>query len=115
MFITEAYAQAEPGVGGGAGAERVAAALRLVLRTPRIKAVLVNIFGGITLCDEVAQGIVSALDEVESGVPLVVRLVGTNEQRGREILSGSAHQLVAVGTLAEAARKVTAMAHGKAA
>jgi succinyl-CoA synthetase beta subunit len=100
-------------VGGGASAERVAVAIRLVLRTPGIKAVLVNIFGGITLCDEVAQGIVSALDGAKSRVPLVVRLVGTNEERGLEILNDSEHQLTFAGTLAEAARKVVAVAGGE--
>ena len=97
-------------VGGGADAGRVAAALRLVLSTVGIKAVLINIFGGITLCDEVARGIVAALDEIRPCVPLVVRLVGTNEERGHEILNRSGHQLIVAGTLAEAARKVVAVA-----
>jgi succinyl-CoA synthetase beta subunit len=100
-------------VGGGANADRVAVALRLVLGTPGIKAVLVNIFGGITLCDEVAQGIVAALGEVETHVPLVVRLVGTNEERGHEILNASGYRLVGADTLAEAARKVVAVAGGE--
>ena len=100
-------------VGGGADAERVAVALRLVLGTPGIKAVLVNIFGGITHCDEVAQGIVTALGEVETRVPLVVRLVGTNEERGREILDESGYRLLSADTLAEAARKVVAVAGGE--
>jgi succinyl-CoA synthetase beta subunit len=97
-------------VGGGASAERVAAATRLVLRTPGIRAVLVNIFGGITLCDEVARGVVTALDEAEARVPVVVRLVGTNEERGQQILSESRHHLLSADTLADAAKTVVAVA-----
>jgi succinyl-CoA synthetase beta subunit len=100
-------------VGGGADAARVAVALRLVLGAPGIKAVLVNIFGGITHCDEVARGIVTALGEVEPRVPLVVRLVGTNEEQGREILDDSGYRLIGAATLAEAARKVVAAAGGE--
>ena len=100
-------------VGGGAGAERVAVAVRLVLRTPGIKAVLVNIFGGITLCDEVARGIVTALGEAQTHVPVVIRLVGTNEELGHEILNASGHRLIVAGTLAEAARTVVAVAGGE--
>ena len=99
-------------VGGGAGTDRVAAALHLVLRTLGVRAVLVNIFGGITLCDEVAQGIVTVLDQVEAHPPLVVRLVGTNEERGQEILNASRHRLLSAGTLAEAARMVVGVAVG---
>ena len=100
-------------VGGGADSKRVAAALRLVLGSPGIKAVLVNIFGGITLCDVVARGIVAALDEVKPDVPLVVRLVGTNEERGQEILKESGYHLHSANTLAEAAHKVVAEAAGE--
>jgi succinyl-CoA synthetase beta subunit len=100
-------------VGGGASAERVAVALRLVLGTPGIKAVLINIFGGITLCDEVARGIVAALEEVKVRVPLVVRLVGTNQERGHEILNDSGYRLIMAGTLAEAARKVVGVVRGE--
>ena len=73
-------------IGGGAKADTVAAALRIILSDPKVKAVLFNIFGGITRCDEVARGILSALEKVPTKVPLVVRLVGTNEKEGREIL-----------------------------
>jgi succinyl-CoA synthetase beta subunit len=76
-------------IGGGAHAERVTAALRLVLSDTRVRAVLLNIFGGITRCDEVARGLVAALEELEPAVPFVVRLVGTNEAEGREILARS--------------------------
>jgi succinyl-CoA synthetase beta subunit len=102
-------------VGGGAGADRVAAALRLVLGTPGLRAGLVNIFGGITLCDQVAQGIVTALDELDVRLPLVVRLMGTNEAQGQAILERgrrAGHRLIPAGTLAEAARTVVALAAG---
>jgi succinyl-CoA synthetase beta subunit len=100
-------------VGGGAGPERVATALRLVLDTPGLKAVLINIFGGITLCDEVARGIVSALDQIRPEVPMVMRLVGTNEKQGHDILNASGHQLIVAQTLAQAARTVVAVAAGQ--
>ncbi|MFQ6099666.1 MAG: ADP-forming succinate--CoA ligase subunit beta [Anaerolineae bacterium] len=100
-------------IGGGAKAERVAAALRLILADPNIKAVLFNIFGGITRCDEVAKGIVAAFEEVKPGVPLVARLVGTNEEEGRAILEGSGYQLITAATLAEAARRAVAAARGE--
>ena len=76
-------------IGGGASADKVAAALRIILADPNVKAVLFNIFGGITRCDEVARGIVTALQQVPTQVPMVVRLVGTNEEEGRAILAGS--------------------------
>ncbi len=73
-------------IGGGAKAETVAAALRIILADPNVKAVLFNIFGGITRCDEVALGILAALKEVKADLPMVVRLVGTNEEEGRRLL-----------------------------
>ena len=76
-------------IGGGASADKVAAALRIILADPNVKAVLFNIFGGITRCDEVARGIVAALEQVPTQVPMVVRLVGTNEEEGRAILAGA--------------------------
>lgn len=97
-------------IGGGARAEKVAAALRIILADPHVKAVLLNIFGGITRCDEVARGIVAALEEVRPSVPFVVRLVGTNEEEGRRILA-QAH-LATAGTMAEAAQKVVALSRG---
>ena len=78
--------------------------------TAGIKAVLINIFGGITLCDEVSRGIATALEQVQPTVPLVVRLVGTNEEQGHEILNASGHRLIVAQTLAEAARTVVAVA-----
>ncbi|MFL7808769.1 MAG: ADP-forming succinate--CoA ligase subunit beta, partial [Anaerolineae bacterium] len=100
-------------VGGGARAERVAAALRLVMSAPKIKVVLINIFGGITRCDEVARGIVAALEGIESRVPLVVQLSGTNEGQGRKILNASTYRLTVAGTLTEAAQKAVALAGGR--
>jgi len=90
----------------------VATALRLILADPGVKAVLFNIFGGITRCDEVAKGIVTALEEVKPTVPLVARLVGTNEEEGRAILEGSGYHLITAATLAEAAQKTVAAAEG---
>jgi succinyl-CoA synthetase beta subunit len=95
-------------VGGGAQADKVAAALRIILSDPNVKAVLFNIFGGITRCDEVARGILSALKEVERQVPMVVRLVGTNYEEGRAILAEA--KMATAETLAEAAQKAVAAA-----
>ncbi len=100
-------------IGGGAKAERVATALRLILADDNVKAVLFNIFGGITRCDEVATGIVAAFEEVEPTVPLVARLIGTNEEEGREILQNSGYELITAATLAEAAQKAVAAAEGR--
>lgn len=93
-------------IGGGAKAETVAAALRIILEDPNVKAVLFNIFGGITRCDEVAMGIIAALDEVKTDLPMVVRLVGTNEEEGRQLID-NAHlpNMVSAATLADAAQK----------
>ncbi|MCP4537462.1 MAG: ADP-forming succinate--CoA ligase subunit beta [Chloroflexi bacterium] len=99
-------------IGGGAKADRVATALRLILADENVKAVLFNIFGGITRCDEVAKGILAAFEQVKPTVPLVARLVGTNEKEGREILDGSEYQLITATTLAEAAQKAVAAAKG---
>ncbi len=100
-------------IGGGARADRVATALRLILADPKVKAVLFNIFGGITRCDEVARGILTALDEVKPQVPMVARLVGTNEAEGRRILDSSPYRMITATTLAEAARKAVAAARGE--
>lgn len=93
-------------IGGGAKAETVAAALRIILKDPNVKAVLFNIFGGITRGDEVAKGILAALDEVQVDLPMVVRLVGTNEEEGRRLLDeADIPNMVTAATLAEAAQK----------
>ncbi|MFP4437680.1 MAG: ADP-forming succinate--CoA ligase subunit beta [Chloroflexaceae bacterium] len=97
-------------IGGGAGKDKVKAALQIILSDPSVKAVLFNIFGGITRVDEVAKGIVAALDEVKTDVPMVARLVGTNEEAGRKILAES--KLIPAETLAEGAEKAVAAARG---
>ena len=95
-------------IGGGATSDKVSAALRILLSDPKVKAVLFNIFGGITRCDEVARGITAALNEVKPQVPMVVRLVGTNAEEGRRILSEA--RMITAETLAEAAQKAVATA-----
>ncbi|MEA3338175.1 MAG: ADP-forming succinate--CoA ligase subunit beta [Chloroflexota bacterium] len=95
-------------IGGGATSERVAAALRIILSDENVRAVLINIFGGITRCDEVARGILEALEVVPTDVPMVVRLVGTNEAEGRAILADA--EMETAATLSEAARKAVAAA-----
>lgn len=97
-------------IGGGARADRVATALRLILADPKVKAILFNIFGGITRCDEVARGIVSVLEEIRPNLPIVARLVGTNEEEGRRILETSGFNILTARTLAEAAQKAVAAA-----
>ena len=99
-------------IGGGAKAEKVAAALRIILSDTNVKAVLFNIFGGITRCDEVARGIVTALKDVPTGVPMIARLVGTNEEEGRRILAEA--RMATASTLAEAAQKAVAAAAQRA-
>lgn len=98
-------------IGGGARAEKVATALRLILSDPNVRAILLNIFGGITRCDEVAQGVVDALREVPTDLPIVARLVGTNEERGREILAAA--RMITADTLMEAAQKAVAASRGE--
>lgn len=114
MDITKLYG-GEPAnfldIGGGAQSEKVAAALRIILSDPNVKAVLFNIFGGITRCDEVAKGILAALHQVPTEVPMVARLVGTNEEEGRQILAEAA--MITAATLAEAAQKAVAAARGE--
>ncbi len=90
-------------IGGGANAEKVEAALRIIFSDPKVKAVLINIFGGITRCDEVAKGVVAAIEAIRPQQPIVVRLVGTNEEEGRQILEAA--RLISATTLVEAAQK----------
>jgi succinyl-CoA synthetase beta subunit len=97
-------------IGGGAGAEKVSAAFRIILSDPNVKAVLINIFGGITRCDEVARGILAALDDVKPNIPMVVRLVGTNAEQGLRLLSEA--RMITAATLADAAKKSVAAAQG---
>lgn len=93
-------------VGGGAGAEQVTVAFKLLLSDPKVKAVLVNIFGGIMRCDAVADGIVQAASDIGVKVPLVVRLQGTNAEEGRKILKESGLDIITAETMDEAAEKV---------
>ncbi len=95
-------------IGGGAQADKVAAALRIILSDDKVKTVLINIFGGITRCDEVAHGIIAALSTLHKRVPMVVRLVGTNEEEGRRILADA--NLLTATSLADAAQKAVAAA-----
>jgi succinyl-CoA synthetase beta subunit len=97
-------------VGGGATAERVAEAFKLILSDPKVRAVLVNIFGGIVRCDLIAEGIIQAVREVHVGVPVVVRLEGTNAPQGLQMLAESGLALETAASLAEAADKVVAAA-----
>lgn len=97
-------------IGGGAKSDKVAAALRIILSDPKVKAVLFNIFGGITRCDEVARGILDALDEVKTDVPMVARLVGTNEEEGRAILAEA--NFPSASSLGEAAQTAVELAKG---
>jgi succinyl-CoA synthetase beta subunit len=114
-------------IGGGAGADKVVAALRIILSDANVKAILINIFGGITRCDEVARGILSAIAEVKPKVPMVVRLVGTNAEEGRQMLANAnpsagspvpavlaqaGQALITAETLADAAQKAVAAAKG---
>ena len=100
-------------VGGGAQADKVAAALEIILSDDRVKTVLINIFGGITRCDEVARGVLAAIDTLEKKVPFVVRLVGTNEEEGRRILAEA--NLITATSLADAAQKAVAASKGESA
>jgi len=97
-------------VGGGATAERVAEAFKLILSNKNVSAILVNIFGGIVRCDLIAEGIISAVKEVGVEVPVVVRLEGTNVTKGRELLANSGLDIIAAEDLTDAARKVVASA-----
>jgi succinyl-CoA synthetase beta subunit len=97
-------------VGGGTNTEKVCEAFKLILSDKSVKAVLVNIFGGIVQCDVIAQGILTAVDEVHVSIPVVVRLEGTNAEKGRELLNNSDFGVVAADNLASAAEQVVALA-----
>jgi succinyl-CoA synthetase beta subunit len=98
-------------IGGGAGKDKVQAALQIILADPNVKAVMFNIFGGITRVDEVARGIIAALEEVKTDVPMVARLTGTNEEEGRKLLAES--KLIPAATLGEAAQKAVEAARAR--
>jgi succinyl-CoA synthetase beta subunit len=95
-------------IGGGASAEKVAAAIQIIVRDPNVKAVLFNIFGGITRGDEVARGILAALKKTPTNLPMVVRLVGTNAEEGRHLLADA--DMETAVSLADAAKKAIAAA-----
>ena len=99
-------------VGGGATTEKVTEAFKLMLRSPKLRAILVNIFGGIMRCDVIAEGVVAASKAVGLKVPLVVRMKGTNEALGKQILADSGLPIISADTMAEAAERVVAAARG---
>ena len=95
-------------VGGGATTEKVTEAFKIMLKNPKVKGILVNIFGGIMRCDTIAEGVVAAAREVHLQVPLVVRMKGTNEELGKKILAESGLPIISANTMAEAATKIVA-------
>ncbi|HXY06197.1 MAG TPA: ADP-forming succinate--CoA ligase subunit beta [Burkholderiaceae bacterium] len=97
-------------VGGGATAEKVTEAFKIMLRSAHVKAILVNIFGGIMKCDTIAEGLIAASRAVHLSVPLVVRMKGTNEALGRKMLADSGLPIISADTMAEAAQRVVAAA-----
>ena len=100
-------------VGGGATTEKVTEAFKLMLANPKVKGILVNIFGGIMKCDTIATGVVAAAKEVHLSVPLVVRMRGTNEDIGKQILKDSGLPIISASDMADAAQKIVAAVSGK--
>jgi len=99
-------------VGGGATTEKVTEAFKIMLRNPKLRAILVNIFGGIMKCDVIAEGIVVAAREVKLAVPLVVRMKGTNEEIGKKILADSGLPIISADNMGDAAQRVVAASKG---
>jgi succinyl-CoA synthetase beta subunit len=99
-------------VGGGATAEKVTAAFKIMLSNPKVKCILVNIFGGIMKCDTIAAGVVTAARETKLSVPLVVRMKGTNEDLGKKILADSGLPIITAGNMGEAGQKAVAAVQG---
>ncbi len=99
-------------VGGGATTEKVTEAFKIMLKNPNLKAILVNIFGGIMKCDVIANGVITAAREVQLKVPLVVRMKGTNEELGRQLLKESGLPIISANNMSEAAERVVAAAKG---
>ena len=95
-------------VGGGATTEKVTEAFKIMLKNPKLKAILVNIFGGIMRCDTIATGVITACKAVNLSVPLVVRMKGTNEELGKKMLADSGLPIIAADSMAEAATKIVA-------
>ena len=100
-------------VGGGATKERVSEAFKIILSDDNVKAVLVNIFGGIVRCDMIAEGIIGAVKEVGVKVPVVVRLEGNNAEKGTQVLADSGLNIIAATSLSNAAEQVVKAAGGK--
>jgi succinyl-CoA synthetase beta subunit len=100
-------------VGGGATTEKVTEAFKIMLGNPKVKGILVNIFGGIMQCDTIAKGVVAAAREVNLSVPLVVRMKGTNDEMGRKILKDSGLPIISADNMADAAEKIVAAVAGK--
>jgi succinyl-CoA synthetase beta subunit len=99
-------------VGGGATKDQVTRAFRIILTDPNVKGIFVNIFGGIMKCDTIAEGVIAAARELGLEVPVVVRLEGTNVEKGREILSTSGLAVMPAANMAEGAQKVVQLAKG---
>ncbi len=100
-------------VGGGATKEKVTAAFKIITADPKVKGILVNIFGGIMRCDVIAEGVIAAVKEVGLAVPLVVRLEGTNVELGKEIVSNSGLDVISADDLDDAAQKIVAAVRGR--
>ena len=100
-------------VGGGATAEKVTEAFKIMLKNPKVKGILVNIFGGIMQCDTIARGVVAAAREVNLSVPLVVRMKGTNDEIGRQILKDSGLPIISADNMADAAQKIVVAVAGR--
>jgi len=100
-------------VGGGATAQKVTEAFKLMLKNPAVKGILVNIFGGIMRCDTIAEGVIAAAKEVKLSVPLVVRMKGTNEELGRKALAASGLPIISADNMADAAKKIVAAVNGQ--
>ena len=99
-------------VGGGASTEQVTAAFKIMLQNKDIKAIMVNIFGGIMRCDVIAEGLVAAAKETKLNLPLIVRLEGTNVEIGRKILADSNIKIITANTMADAAEKAVSATKG---
>jgi len=100
-------------VGGGANAEQIRNAFRILLADPEVKAVLINIFGGILRCDVLAEGVIAAVRDLNVQIPVVIRMKGNNEERGKEMLRQSGLNFITADEMGDAARKVVAAASGK--
>jgi succinyl-CoA synthetase beta subunit len=99
-------------VGGGASTEKVTAAFKIIMKDPKVKGILVNIFGGIMKCDVIAQGVLAAVKETNLSVPLVVRLEGTNVEKGKQIIKESGLNVIPANDLDDAAQKIVAAVKG---